>query len=64
MPLNSHALLLEAGVKLIDIMKEQGFYVQEKLMSTRVEKRCRESFGSAVPIEFPTTRELQLDTEE
>lgn len=60
----SHGLLQEAGVDLIEILKEQGFYTDRRRMSTPVRKRLKESFGQPVPIELPTPRELELDVQE
>ncbi len=57
-PFRSHALLQEAGINLVDIMKEQGFYVRERKMSAPANKRGRNSFGEAAPIELPTAQEL------
>lgn len=61
MPLRSHALLQEAGVGLVEIMKEQGFYTRTRRMSAPIKKRSRESFGEAMPIEMPTAKEHELD---
>ena len=63
MAFRSHALLQEAGIDLVEIMKEQGFYVSKRNMSAPTETRSKESFGEAVPIELPTQKELDLDCE-
>ena len=57
-PGRSHALLQEAGINLVKIMKEQGFYVTERKLSAPANKRGRNSFGEAAPIELPTAQEL------
>ena len=57
-PFRSHALLQEAGINLVDIMKEEGFYVRERVLSAPVNERGRNSFGVAAPIELPTAQEL------
>ena len=57
-PFRSHALLQEAGINLVDIIKEEGFYVQERVLSAPVNERGRNSFGEAAPIELPTAQEL------
>ena len=37
----SHALLQETGVNIVDIMREEGFYVQRRVMSAPVKtRRC------------------------
>lgn len=54
----SHALLQEAGINLVQIMREEGFYVERRIMSATASKRGRGSFGEASPIELPTPREL------
>lgn len=54
----SHALLQEAGVDLVQILREEGFYVQRRTMSAPVCSRSREAFGAAKPIELPTRIEL------
>lgn len=54
----SHALLQEAGVDLVQILREEGFYVQRRTMSAPVRSRSREAFGAAMPIELPTRIEL------
>jgi 5-carboxymethyl-2-hydroxymuconate isomerase len=35
----SHALLQETGVNIVDIMREEGFYVQRRVMSAPVQTR-------------------------
>ena len=57
-PFRSHALLQEAGINLVEIMEEQGFYVKERRMSAPANKRGRNSLGEAAPIELPTAQEL------
>lgn len=57
-PGRSHALLQEAGINLVEIMKEQGFYVRERVLSAPANKRGKISFGEAAPIELPTAQEL------
>ena len=58
MPGRSHALLQEAGVNLVALMKEEGFYVERRIMSSPEATRGRGSFGEASPIELPTPHEL------
>ena len=57
-PFRSHALLQEAGINLVDIMKQEGFYVRERVLSAPANKRGKNSFGEAAPIELPTAQEL------
>ena len=63
-PNNSHALLQEAGIDLVDIMKERGFYVNRRRMTSPVASRKKGSFGQANPIELPTIRELDQTSEQ
>lgn len=63
-PNNSHALLQEAGIDLVDIMKERGFYVNQRRMTSPVASRKKGSFGQANPIELPTMRELDQTSEQ
>lgn len=55
----SHALLQEAGINLVALLEEEGFYVRRRIMSAPLSRRGRASFGAAAPIELPTPRELQ-----
>ena len=55
---HSHALLQEAGVNLVALMKEEGFYVERRIMSSPGAARGPGSFGEASPIELPTPHEL------
>lgn len=55
----SHALLQEAGIDLVALLEEEGFYVERRVMSAPVARRGRQSFGAAAPIELPTPRELE-----
>lgn len=55
----SHALLQEAGINLVALLEEEGFYVRRRIMSAPLTRRGRASFGAAAPIELPTPRELQ-----
>ena len=57
-PGRSHALLQEAGVNLVALMREEGFYVERRIMSSPEATRGRGSFGEASPIELPTPHEL------
>lgn len=64
----SHAPLMEAGVDLVDIMKDEGFYVTERKLSNGTVSRTATDgggagFGRAVPIQLPTLREVEKDTE-
>ena len=54
----SHALLQETGVNLVDIIREEGFYVRERRMSAPAKGRKEGKFGSALPIELPTEPEM------
>ncbi|CAL8462015.1 g1546 [Coccomyxa elongata] len=56
----SHALLQEAGINLVSILKEEGFYVERRVLSAPAVARGRNSFGVAAPIELPTLRELDI----
>ena len=58
MGMRSHALLLEAGVNLLQILKDEGFYVTERrFSSSNGEPSKPNAFGMAAPIELPTERE-------
>ena len=52
-------MLQEAGVDLSAIIREEGFYVSRRVMSSPLAARGSQSFGSAVPIELPTIPELE-----
>ncbi len=54
----SHALLQEAGVDLVAILQEEGFYVRRRTMSAPLRQRSRDTFGTSAPIEVPTRVEL------
>ncbi|KAK9908919.1 hypothetical protein WJX75_004666 [Coccomyxa subellipsoidea] len=56
----SHALLQEAGINLVSILKEEGFYVERRLMSAPMKQRGRNSIGLAAPVELPTPKELDI----
>ncbi len=56
---HTHALLQEAGVNLVAVMEEEGFYVRRRVMSAPLARRGRASFGAAAPIELPTPREME-----
>ena len=54
----SHALLQETGVNLVDIIREEGFYVRQRRTSAPAKGRREGTFGSALPIELPTEPEM------
>lgn len=59
---------MEAGVDLVNIMKDEGFYVTERKLSNGTVSRSATDgggagFGRAVPIQLPTLREVEKDTE-
>lgn len=60
MRFRSHALLQEAGINIVSIMREEGFYVQKRILSAPANQRGRNSFGEAAPIELPTPKELEI----
>lgn len=60
----SHALLQEAGIDLPSLMKEEGFYTEKKVFSAPAKKRTKTTFGTAVPLELPTLKELEVATDE
>ena len=60
----SHGLLQEAGVDFVDILKETGFYTEERQLSAPAKKRTKQTFGDPVPIELPTPKEAELDVRE
>ncbi len=66
LPDRSHAMLQEAGVDLVELMKDEGFYVQQRMLSNGMASTSAAgggaSFGRAVPIQLPTTKELDRDT--
>eukprot|EP01023_Acetabularia_acetabulum_P044135 TRINITY_DN4423_c0_g2_i4.p1 TRINITY_DN4423_c0_g2~~TRINITY_DN4423_c0_g2_i4.p1 ORF type:complete len:692 (-),score=84.31 TRINITY_DN4423_c0_g2_i4:337-2412(-) len=55
----AHAVLLEAGVDLANIIKESGFYTVERNMTSNSVVRKGNYFGTAGPIELPTNQELR-----
>ena len=61
-PGRTHALLQEGGIDLVDILREEGFYVQQRAMSAPVRKRARTTFGDASPLELPTSIEVDKST--
>eukprot|EP00882_Tetradesmus_deserticola_P012818 GHRQ01013584.1.p1 GENE.GHRQ01013584.1~~GHRQ01013584.1.p1 ORF type:complete len:372 (+),score=160.97 GHRQ01013584.1:272-1387(+) len=63
-----HALLQEAGVDLYQLLEAEGFYISQRRMShgrpsTNASDGGAASFGKTHPIQLPTARELQLDSE-
>ena len=55
MGLRSHALLQEGGVDLVQILKEEGFYVTERKFSAKSSlEHGINGFGKPVPVETPT----------
>ena len=61
----THALLQEAGIDLVDICKEEGFYITKRELSAPLKKRSRATFGdAAAPIDLPTPIELGQATEQ
>ena len=60
----SHALLQEAGIDLPALLKEEGFYTTKRVMSAPAKKRTALTFGTAVPLEMPTVKELEIATDE
>ena len=59
----SHSLLQEAGIDLAAILKEEGFYVPKRRLSSRLNKRLRGTFGTPNPVELPTLKELERTTD-
>lgn len=64
----SHAPLMEAGVDLVNILKDEGFYVTRRQLSNGTASRTATDgggagFGRPVPIQLPTAREVEKDTE-
>lgn len=60
----THALLQEAGIDLPSLLAEEGFYIEKKKMSSPPKRRTETTFGTAVPLELPTSKELAIATEE
>eukprot|EP01026_Neomeris_dumetosa_P048649 TRINITY_DN4217_c0_g1_i7.p1 TRINITY_DN4217_c0_g1~~TRINITY_DN4217_c0_g1_i7.p1 ORF type:complete len:172 (+),score=19.13 TRINITY_DN4217_c0_g1_i7:191-706(+) len=61
-PSRAHAILLESGVDLPKIIKQNGFYTKKRNMTSIDDKgRKGNGFISAGPIELPTEREKQID---
>eukprot|EP00879_Flechtneria_rotunda_P018765 GHRR01019698.1.p1 GENE.GHRR01019698.1~~GHRR01019698.1.p1 ORF type:complete len:607 (+),score=210.36 GHRR01019698.1:181-2001(+) len=63
-----HALLQEAGVDLVQLMEADGFYVPtRRLSSGRASTSASDgggaSFGLPRPIQLPTAKELELDSQ-
>ncbi|CAD7704397.1 unnamed protein product [Ostreobium quekettii] len=56
LPGRSHALLQEAGVDLVEIMKEEGFFVTERCLSCQPTAGVPKinNFGRPGPVELPT----------
>ena len=62
---STHALLQEAGINLVDICKEEGFYITKRELSAPLKKRSRATFGdAAAPIDLPTPIELGQATQQ
>ena len=59
MPTASHALLQEAGVSLLGILRDEGFYIEKRRFTAPLKKRQRDSFGTAAPLEMPTKGEIR-----
>ena len=59
-PGRSHALLQEAGIDLVQILAQEGFYVTRRRLTAPIAQRGRGSFGLAAPIELPTLKELDM----
>lgn len=60
MGLRSHALLQEAGIDLVQILKEEGFYVTQRRFTSQNGSRPElNQFGTASPIELPTDVEFE-----
>eukprot|EP00210_Caulerpa_lentillifera_P001865 g1794.t1 len=64
MGLRSHALLLEAGVNIAQIIKEEGFYVTERKFTVPGTQHAINRFGSAKPVELPTEIERKRASEQ
>ena len=61
----THALLQEAGIDLVDICKEEGFYITQRTLSAPIKTRSKTSFGdAAAPVDLPTSIELDKVSEE
>ena len=60
----SHALLQEAGIDLPALLREEGFYTKKRVMSAPTKKRTAFTFGTAVSLELPTVKELEIATDE
>lgn len=59
---------MEAGVDLVNIMRDEGFYVTQRTLSNGTASRTATdgggaAFGRPVPIQLPTAREVEKDTE-
>ena len=68
LPGRSHAMLQEAGLDIVQLMRANGFYVAERIMSNGTRGAVPgdgggAAFGSPRPIQLPTSRELELDSE-
>jgi hypothetical protein len=55
-------MLQEAGVDLNEIMDEEGFYVPRRVVSATVlpPQGSGSNFGSPLPVQLPTRKELQI----
>jgi hypothetical protein len=59
---------MEAGVDLVNILKDEGLYVTRRQLSNGTASRTATDgggagFGRPVPIQLPTAREVEKDTE-
>lgn len=59
MGLRSHALLLEAGVDIAQIIKDEGFYVKERKFTVPGTNHAINKFGTTKPVELPTDIERE-----
>eukprot|EP01025_Chloroclados_australasicus_P007168 TRINITY_DN12288_c0_g1_i1.p1 TRINITY_DN12288_c0_g1~~TRINITY_DN12288_c0_g1_i1.p1 ORF type:complete len:714 (+),score=35.25 TRINITY_DN12288_c0_g1_i1:137-2278(+) len=61
----AHTLMLEQGTDVVKVIKENGFYTTKRNMSTIPKNNVRQSngYGLAMPIELPTAKELQADSD-
>lgn len=58
---HGHALLQEAGVDLMTLLYDRGFYVQRRRLSTAAATRADLAvFGRPGPIELPTPQEVEI----
>eukprot|EP00238_Polyblepharides_amylifera_P004376 CAMPEP_0196575412 /NCGR_PEP_ID=MMETSP1081-20130531/4895_1 /TAXON_ID=36882 /ORGANISM="Pyramimonas amylifera, Strain CCMP720" /LENGTH=659 /DNA_ID=CAMNT_0041893709 /DNA_START=209 /DNA_END=2188 /DNA_ORIENTATION=- len=65
LPGKGHAMLMDDDVDIMKIIEEKGFYTTERRMSAspKTKKGNKESLGYAGPMELPTAKEVEDNSE-